>query len=630
MVSREKTELTRRHWLVLIIVWLAISFLYLYFFAFRAHLEIDLKLLTSGDSQFEVFWEKGGTRYGVHKSIILPVRTEKIHYSMYIGHLGSMTKLRIDPVRYKGQVEIKRIAITQPGFEPIILDAGSELDGLGALNQINKLESDMESLVVTTSGKDSQLQLLVEPKRLPGIPIAHVLNLLLAGALIYFIGAYYLAGFRRSALSIIPIFLLVSFSLTLVMASITKIGVHPDEWVHFGAVKYYSSHLLPPSIEDPGIADTFSLYGKSRLSSYESYYPVAGYFSRILEPFALSELLKLRLFNVFLFVILLLFCVTNKAFRYFCLPLLISSQVWYLYGYINSDAYALFLVVFMGYQAAFRKSILNGFLQQPEPGKFALKLLFLGGFFGSLILLKPNYYVFLLFLAMYLGWRLYIGDFLNKKILFTRIAMILVIATALPAIRAGLDVYANGFNTLDKYEQMIEEKASYLYKPSTPKSNKYANLHLKERGITLDQVLQNKHWGGITFITSFGSYGFTQFNPGDTYILIMKCVSLLLMLTVVTSVLVRAPPEYQLLLLIVIVACVFLLGLSLWASWVVNFQPQGRYLAPMLAIFGVLLYHIHDYLYKTVFYSLVTVMFSMSVYSFIFIGLRLIEKTGVS
>ena len=619
-----------RHRLVLIAGWLTISFLYLYFFAFRAHLEIDLKLLTSANSRVEVFWESGDSRFGRHKSTILPVRTEKVHYSMFIGHLGSITKIRIDPVRYEGQVEIKRISIKQPGFEPIILDSGSELDGLQALNQISKLESDRQTLVVTTSGKDSQLQLPVEPKRVSQIPLPHVLNLLLIGALFYFAGSGKLANYRFFGLSTVPFYLLVSVCLALVMAAITKVGVHPDEWVHFGAVKYYANHLLPPSIEDPEIADTFSLYGKSRLSSYEAYYPIAGHFSRILEPFALSELLKFRLFNVFLFMALLLFCASNKAFRYFCLPLLISPQAWYLYGYINSDAYALFLVVFMGYQAAHDKSILNGFLQQANPDKFALKLVFLGGFFGLLILLKPNYYVFLIFLVMYLGWRIYIGNFQNKKNLFTRIGMILAVAAMLPAARFGLDVYANGFNTLEKYEQKIEEKASYLYKPSTPINKKFANLHLKEKGISLDEVFQNKRWGGIKFLTSFGSYGFTQYNPGQNYTLIMKSAALLLMLTIVFSVLVRAPPEYQVLLLIVMLTGGLLLSLSLWVSWFVNFQPQGRYLAPMIAILGVLLYHIHQYLYKTVFYSLVALMFAMSAYSFTFIGLRLIEKTGVS
>ncbi len=617
-------------WSVLILGWLTLSCLYLYFFAFRAHLEIDLKLLTSGKSQLEVFWETDDNRFGRHKSTILPAQTEKVHYSMFIGDLGSITKIRIDPVRYEGQVEIKRIAIKQQGFEPIILDSAAELKGLRPLNHVSKLKSNGEALAITTSGKDSQLLLSVEPKRLSLIPLVHVLNLLFVGALCYFIGACYPPRYDFSGLSAVPFYLLVSFCLALVMAAITKVGVHPDEWVHFGAVKYYANHLLPPSIDGPEIADTFSLYGKSRLSSYESYYPIAGFFSRILEPFALSELLKFRLINVFLFMALLLFCASNKAFRYFCLPLLISSQVWYLFGYINSDAYAVFLVIFMGYQAAHSDSILNGFLQQTKPDKFALKLLFLGGFFGLLILLKPNYYVFLIFLVMYLGWRLYIGDFNDKKILFTRIGMILAIAVLLPAGRFGLDVVANGFNTLEKYEQKIEEKASYPYKPSTPIKDKFANLHLKERGISLDAVLQNKRWGGIKFVTSFGSYGFTQFNPGQNYTSIMKVAAVLLMLTIVLSVLVRAPPEYQVLLLIVMVSGTLLLSLSLWSSWVVNFQPQGRYLAPMLAIFGVLLYHIHQYLYKTVFYSLIAVMFAMSAYSFTFIGLRLIEKTGVS
>ena len=51
-------------------------------------------------------------------------------------------------------------------------------------------------------------------------------------------------------------------------------------------------------------------------------------------------------------------------------------------------------------------------------------------------------------------------------------------------------------------------------------------------------------------------------------------------------------------------------------------------MAPSLAICGLLFYHLRPYLVKPVFYPLVLGMFTMGLYSFVFIGLRFIAKTS--
>jgi len=73
-----------------------------------------------------------------------------------------------------------------------------------------------------------------------------------------------------------------------------------------------------------------------------------------------------------------------------------------------------------------------------------------------------------------------------------------------------------------------------------------------------------------------------------------------------------------------------LIAASLWQSWTVSFQAQGRYLAPILPMLGVLLYHLQPAiagrLPGRVFDGLVLALFALGVYSFIFVGLDLIPK----
>ena len=64
----------------------------------------------------------------------------------------------------------------------------------------------------------------------------------------------------------------------------------------------------------------------------------------------------------------------------------------------------------------------------------------------------------------------------------------------------------------------------------------------------------------------------------------------------------------------------------LWRSWAISFQPQGRYLAPVLPILGIIYYHARPYIYDKGVMLLNVFLFLLGVYSFIFIGLHDIWK----
>ncbi len=63
----------------------------------------------------------------------------------------------------------------------------------------------------------------------------------------------------------------------------------------------------------------------------------------------------------------------------------------------------------MAYQAVYPQSALNNYLNNQDTGQSVAKPLLLGGLLGTLILLKANFLFFLLFLGLYLLWRLFTG-----------------------------------------------------------------------------------------------------------------------------------------------------------------------------------------------------------------------------
>jgi hypothetical protein len=64
-----------------------------------------------------------------------------------------------------------------------------------------------------------------------------------------------------------------------------------------------------------------------------------------------------------------------------------------------------------------------------------------------------------------------------------------------------------------------------------------------------------------------------------------------------------------------------LISASIWISWNMSFQPQGRYLLPILPMFSILYYHVREYALTNLLEWFSIILFLLAVYSFIFVGL---------
>lgn len=599
--------------------------LYFHLFAFKSYFEIELQTFVGKGTFFKIYWADADQDYTESKSKRLRIRGGNYKIKLFLGNLGNIGKLRIDPVEYVGEAKIKSISLSQKGYDSIQL-AGNQLNRVLPLNQIESVELEADGLHIISSGKDGNLELQIFPNPSGGFQWIHPIN-----ALIIILGC---VALRRPVTLLqqehryVMIGLTIALVLAATMASITTIHVHPDERVHLEAVNYYSKHALPPSLDSPEIADSFSDYGKSRLSTYEIYYPLAGYFTRLLEPIKSPALLNARVFSVCLLLGLLLLSYARSKFRYFALPLILSPQIWYFFSYPNSDGFALAVSLIAAYQIAVSDSLLNRFLSKQKPQFYALSLLGFGGLAGVLLLTKLNFYFFLLFLFLYLLWRLTHGFYPSPGRLWTRVLMIGVIAVSMYGVRIGLDYAANGPDPKAKFNHYLEKTAKEEFKPSTPLEKKHVYLYLKDRGTELDVVLQFLNWGPITFATAFGSYGYTQYFGSDTYFAVMKTLVAMLLGAIIFFALTKGPPELHGLILIAGLCAGLLITASIWSSWTEDFQAQGRYMAPLIPIFSVVYYHARHFVNYKVISSIALALFVMSVYSFVFIGLAQIAKTS--
>jgi hypothetical protein len=601
---------------------------YLYFFAYRALIEVELEIDSPYPGYLKVYWAEGDQAYTEKNARRVLITGHRQKYSMFLTNLANVSRLRIDPIEYQGTARLGRLSISQSGYDPVIIDSEDGLARIKPVQQIHAMRIVDNVLVLETSGEDGQLELVIDPLQVSGFPFVHLINLILILVTVLALSRVLGILFRDDLY--VPCALLVVLILAASMASMTGLDVHPDEQAHFKAVEYYSKHLLPPAIDSPAAENSFSVYGYSRLYNPELYYQVAGYFSQVLSPLRLSPALNSRLFGLFLLAALTIASIRVARFRIFVLPVLISAQTWYLFSYSNSEGFALFIAIVLSYQVACKESLFNRILSESTPRYLWPYTIMFGVIAGVLLLLKTNFYFFILFLGMYLIWRIARGDFPNQKQLWQRLIVISIVGLTVYGSRIGLDIAVNGFDRHAKTEEMAELHAQPLYKPSTPLNAKHLYLYMRDRGVTLDRLIIKDKWGEKSFITAFGAYGFTQYFASPTFYELVRIIGFAILGLMLLGTLINGPPGSHVLLVVTGICCSLLIGLLLWRSWTISFQPQGRYFAPILPMLGIMYYHIRPYVYDKAVVGLSVCLFLLGVYSFIFIGLHEIGKTTAS
>ncbi len=594
-----------------------------YIYLNTAHVEIEVEVAERTD--FKIYWAEEGQLYSEKNMSMVIVYPDRSHYSFFLKDLKNIARLRIDTHEYAGEATLKHLAVEQEGYVAITLSDRHDFGKLVPLAQVEDLRVTDDELWVRSTGKDPNFELSIIPKY-GGIDSGWLLIRFSVICLLIFIIWQGTSCLTRDFL-FVPVLLTGVWLLIIVMAGISERNVHPDEYVHLAASSYYNDHWLPPVLEDEAIRHTYSVYGVSRLNNGEIYYLFSGKFNKLFESFRIPEYFSLRMFNICLFGLILLYTFKNKYARMVAIPFLLSSQIWYLFSYCGSDAFALFITFLAGCELIDPTSLLNRFLKGSR-GRFVSGLLILGLLFGCLFLLKKNYYPFIAFFYLCLGAQLFFNtsSSVERKTGIKRLVAVTVTGLFFLGLHLVQGYVINGFDRNVKMAQLQEELADPIYKPSTELDEKHNNLHLKERGTTLAEMVTVNRWFEKTFRSSFGVYGYFTISARQFYYDLVRWAGVGLLVFVFGSIFLRGGLVNSTCAFSLLVLSGALIAVSLKHSWTVDFQAQGRYLFPIAPMLGLLYARTHKIIYQPLLIFGVSAMYFLGAYSFIFQALMRIPK----
>ncbi len=612
----------KKHALILLVAAL-LSFFYITQLVQKATMTLELE--TSRKTIFKVYWPTDTGLYSEKQMNQIVIRPGQTKYSLRICDLGKVDRIRIDTSEKPARVTLKRIGIQQAGYPLHSIDSAEQRAKLVPLDGIKEIANGPDGLVVVPANKDPQLVYEMPALEYTFPWLQEGWRIVAIFVLVYTVALATVSLWGD--FSYVLILLTFIVALILVMAGISKFDTHPDEPVHVAAAAYYQDHYFPAKIGDPAIRNTYSAYGVSRLHSGEIVYLIAGKFMRLLQPLHLQPYQSFRYFNVFLFFILLLLSVYTLRASPLLLPLLISPQIWYVFSYADSDAFGLFILMIAAYQMCLPKSWFNRVISDGVSRKTVVPLLCLGLMTGVSLLVKKNFYFFHLFAVGYLGWRAWFLE-QDRKIFLKRCLLIGLIGLCFAGTWRAADYMVNGFDKDAKLLQCREDFAKPMYKPSTPLHKKHIYLQMKERGTTLRHFLDIDRWGEKSFRSTFGVYGYTSISASFAYYDFVRIAGFIVLALLIFLIAVRGGLSGISLLLLATAASLSLIIVAMHHAWTTDFQAQGRYFLPIIAILSVLVYQTRHCLRNPLFQLAVLVMFVLSAYNFIFVGLHDIAKFG--
>ena len=607
-------------------LWSVTLIIYYSFFFARAHVEVEIRV--EQRTWFKIYWAEENKPFSEKNMVRVRVSPEKRNYELFLTDLRDVERLRIDTHQYQGSAVLRRLHISQKTLQDISFDTSEELALLQPLDQINKVTIDDGSMTVESAGKDPNFLFMPQLQSRPYSPVEEGGRAVALGFVVFFL--YWGSSTLIANLRFIPICLAVVLVLVATMAFISEENVHPDEFVHAPAAEYYSQHWLPPAPEDQGIRHTYSPYGASRLNTDEIYYLLCGKVGQLVEPLKLSYYVTYRVFNVLLLFSVLLYLFRVVDARIMAIPFLISPQVWYLYSYCNSDGFALVVAFFAGCQVVLRNSVFNRWLRSAGGAGWLPKMVLLGLGFGLLLLVKKNYWPFaaLLALIVILNW-LRLQDAHERRAWLRRALLVAVIALAVFGSKLAANYYVNGVERSVKIAEVRRELAQHMFNPATPLAETHPHLYLKQKGVPLSKLVTSDRWFEKTFRSAVGVYGYFTISGGDTYYNLMRWSGVCLLAFLFGSVLVRGDMWDRGIALAVAGMSTLLIAASLYHSWTGDFQTQGRYRFPVLAMLALVAGRNSDLLSRRWLGLLVMTPFMISLYSFIAVALHEIPRLTV-
>lgn len=416
-------------------------------------------------------------------------------------------------------------------------------------------------------------------------------------------------------------------ALILTMATITKFNAHPDEYLHFEAAKYFVTHWFFPAFDDPAVEPSYSHYGVSYLQDLDTAYFFIGKLLAVIPVWFTSAETMARLCNVLLFAVLTGWLIRRLPKSLAPAIFLISPQVWYVFAYVNGDAWVLALSFAIIVQLADKDSLLGQYLNADGWRTAYRGALWFAALLALLLMAKRNYYLFLPFIGLVAFWRTFLWEPKREPLRAAKkwAAIFICAATFYLPFRIGHEAI-NHFESSRLRVEQAEKHAAPQFRPSEIADGKGAQrLNLRHQGIPYTDLFVEYNWAAQSFQSFCGVYQWMSLNGPLEYYFVMGALYATLLAFLIASIC-RLSWLDALFALSVLGLASFVVLISAYHSWTLDFQPQGRYLFPILPMIAFLFHWYRESLRSRVFNLLFACLFACSVYSFVFVGLKNIPK----
>ncbi len=506
--------------------------------------------------------------------------------------------------------------LKKPGYHPIHFNI-NEIE-LGKNTQLIGLSN-----ILVTGGKNQSLTLKTNNALTSKIDSTGILiNFIFSTILFLILSISNFNTFKSLVYTprflIIPFVLLIIFCVALTMAVQSRYNASPDEHDHFLAAEYYKKNSKTPKKgTDEAVFSYNSTWNYSRVYNKELDYLLTGKFSDLFKKMSIQSYKSIRFFNVSLILLLFVLSLVFPKYNIIFLPFVIAPQPWYIMSYINNGALPLFLSFLLLIITEKNKEF---FHVDFNTNKKKYLLFLLGVILGAILLSKRNYliygfsylvYIFFLCNDYSISFELSLKKYIQ---LYKPLLIIISIALVTFTVRiASIELLNDepavlSENVQDFYKKSQENRAQ-LFKTGRAGKDHYGSY-----------FESTKKWISQSYNSFNGNYGYMQYSSSKKHYNKLLIIHILFIILLAYYSVKNYSKELLVCSLILIgVAGLLFFASSYLYSYMYDFQPQGKYLLPMLPVLGLFIYKCNINT-KILAFSVI-ILFFFSMYSFVFTGI---------
>jgi len=321
----------------------------------------------------------------------------------------------------------------------------------------------------------------------------------------------------------------IVFGSILCMAVCSKYNSHPDEMYHVGAAEFYKSAWLPPAVGDKRAIASNSDYGTTYLYQFDVCYFFTAKAAKIIKYIItnINYYIQLRVVTAFLFLVMLVMCaffVKNSCYNSAAFMLLATPQLWYVFSYVNGDAFPFFVSYLIALLLFCREDSKETFFcSTPCSGNWYRGAV-LGILIALLLLSKLNYLVFVAFLCTFALYAIFFKSEKQNRFYILRCGCL---SFLLHSVYAHLGIFMMSLSMIFIKVISLQHGRRHMPKPQYKNGTKgepptYYGYNLRSKGVSVASLFRSPwEWQSVSFKSFVGLYGWMKIVSPPWYYTMM-------------------------------------------------------------------------------------------------------------